>query len=260
MNQTEQTDTTQTTVFEKCYADKEQWSVVGEQEMRKCLASYYTDVDLAIETIKTGQQLRTPWAFFRVCQDTSTDADLSADIPEPAAEPAAEPTPTPAIETIPPQEPSPRPWRAEWQSESRFYQRLVAADGRTVASQVDEPDARFILRAANDHADATLRIANLCDDASAAHASAQEAHEFMDVQRSEIERLNSVLAATLDHLGRFFAAKADCRFETDAVERAYVGLIFAGVRGKLRASSCGDSSPARWISPSPAAGDSRDGE
>lgn len=85
MNQTEQT-----IVFEKCFADKEQWSIVGEQEMRKCLASYYTDVDVAIETIKAGQQLRTPWAFFRVCQYTSTDA---------------EPTPTSTIETIPLQEP-----------------------------------------------------------------------------------------------------------------------------------------------------------
>lgn len=52
--------------YQRTYAEAENWQDVTEAEVRYRLSGYHTDVDEAIATINAGQQLRTPFAFFRL--------------------------------------------------------------------------------------------------------------------------------------------------------------------------------------------------
>jgi len=52
-------------MFQKRFFESEEWEEIQEYEARLYLEGYYYDVDLAIEELKKGAVLRTPWSFYR---------------------------------------------------------------------------------------------------------------------------------------------------------------------------------------------------
>ena len=52
--------------YEKMYADEpDKWQPTDEADMRERLSAYYKDVDAVLETLNSGETVRTPWAFYR---------------------------------------------------------------------------------------------------------------------------------------------------------------------------------------------------
>lgn len=53
-------------MLEKMYADEPDiWTRIDQIRVRDELARYYKNVDDVIDTIRDGQTVRTPWAFYR---------------------------------------------------------------------------------------------------------------------------------------------------------------------------------------------------
>ena len=52
-------------MFQQKYTDENEWHEVDEDTARDKLAAYFRDVDRAIFDLRSGIELRTPWAFWR---------------------------------------------------------------------------------------------------------------------------------------------------------------------------------------------------
>lgn len=53
-------------MFQRMYADEpDNWQEVTEEEIRKRLDGYYTNIDEVIDAVRNGAPIRTPFAFFR---------------------------------------------------------------------------------------------------------------------------------------------------------------------------------------------------
>lgn len=77
-NDTPQTPTTEER-FERMGvgAPPESWEPVSEEDARLRLAAYHNDVDLAVEHLRQGTTLRTPWAFYRIRRPISIEEELA---------------------------------------------------------------------------------------------------------------------------------------------------------------------------------------
>lgn len=55
----------------------ESWEPVSEDDARIRLGAYHADVDLAIEHLRQGLTLRTPWAYYRVRRPITVEEELA---------------------------------------------------------------------------------------------------------------------------------------------------------------------------------------
>lgn len=60
-------------MYERKYKDESDWHAVTEKEVRNRLDGYYYDLDLAIDNLKSGFTLDTPYAFYRFTKESSNE-------------------------------------------------------------------------------------------------------------------------------------------------------------------------------------------